>query len=189
MSPAEFDPIAERAFVRAVLDREAAAMDLFARRVRCIPRFLQSLANRFGVRMDSDETADVAQDVAITALQSLDRFEARASLEVWVYRICDLKLRNWVRARRRQGSLVELDSEFESTGQAPAREAALREAARQTLDQARGIEADILRMRHFENMSFTEVAKRLGKPKGTVKSLYYRGLQRVRERWREEHED
>ena len=47
------------------------------------------------------------------------------------------------------------------------------------LERLGGIEADILRLKHFEGLTFAEIARRMGSPENTVKARYYRGLARL----------
>ena len=41
--------------------------------------------------------------------------------------------------------------------------------------------SDIIRMRHFDELEFEDIARRANQPVNTIKARYYRGLARLRE--------
>jgi NAD(P)-dependent dehydrogenase (short-subunit alcohol dehydrogenase family) len=43
-------------------------------------------------------------------------------------------------------------------------------------------EADVIRMKHFEDLTFEEIGTRLGNSINTVKTRYYRGISRLLDR-------
>lgn len=182
MTETEVDLEQQRTLVTSVLAGDPQAVDEFSVRMRCIPKFVRILARRVGLALQANEVEEIAQDSAVAVFESLERFESKAILEAWVFRICDFTMRNWARARRRRARFVALEGDFETTQARPDEELCAREAADDYLREIGGVEADVLRLKHCENMSFPEIARRLNRPLGTMKSYYYRGLERLRAR-------
>ena len=97
-----------------------------------------------------------------------------------MFRICCLQFRDAVRARqRRHARNTELGSEPPDL--APASTAAddLAEAE-SMLIRLGGVEAQIIRLKHLESLTFDELGARMGLSANTAKTHYYRGLSRLR---------
>jgi RNA polymerase sigma-70 factor (ECF subfamily) len=188
-----FDQRAEVAFVQAVLAGQEQAVVKFEERMRCVPRILGALNARRGHPLGEHELADLVQDTIVVVLRKLDEFAAHAPLEGWMYRLCFLEFLNAVRRRgralRRTSELVE---EPEAAGVDDLGEHVYDDVYR-ALELLGGHEADTIRLKHFDGLTFREIGDRVGVPANTAKTRYYRGLARLGEllrtyRRREEHE-
>jgi RNA polymerase sigma factor (sigma-70 family) len=171
----------DRALVRAVLACEEAAIQQLIERLRCVPWILGAKNARLGRPLGEHDLADLAQDVVVIVLRKLSQFGCHAPLESWVCRVCALELVNAVRKRRRLPQAVDFD-EAPVPDESVAREwdrLLQREALEAGLDRVGGVEADALRMKHFEDLTFEEMGERLGLPASTMKTRYYRGLDRL----------
>lgn len=167
------------ALARAVGANDPAALERFVQRMGCVPRMLHRQNERLGAPMDGGDVEDLVQDVLIVIWRKLDRFEGRSTLETWVYRVCRLELMNGVRRKRRRPTLMEDVGE------------SMPDAAPEPVDDAeaalRGLEAlgppasDVIRWKHFDALTFDQIAVRLGVSSNTAKTWYYRGLCRLRE--------
>lgn len=174
-------PAGDLEFVRRVRDGERAAVDRFVLRMRCVPRMLARQNARLGAPLDDGAVEDLVQDVLVVIWRKLDDFEARATLETWAYRICRLELWNAVRRARRNPQPLG-DSEGVCGGTAdPDRRGGDAEAALRGLERLGPPAADVIRLKHFEQLTFEEIAVRLGMPANSAKTLYYRGLARLRD--------
>jgi len=147
---------------------------------------------------DEEQARDVVQAAFLKAYRSLDRFEGRSSFYTWFYRVV---MNLCIDAKRRQppGRMVEWDEGHAleapvGTGLDavdPARQLASgpaddleRAELRETLQRA--IEAlpddarQTLILREVDGLSYSEIAKLLGIPKGTVMSRLHHARRRVR---------
>jgi RNA polymerase sigma-70 factor (ECF subfamily) len=154
----------------------------------------QGRAHRLALRVLRDEEAarDAVQDAFVKAYSALGRFEGRSSFFTWFYRLVmnqclDAKRRN--KSAREQayeeGGGIELEPEasfnpvpeVDGVSFAPAATlmrkellAHLAAAVEQLPEAAR----ETLLLREVEGLSYAEIAKALGIPKGTVMSrLHY----------------
>lgn len=128
---------------------------------------------------NADDALELAQDVFVRALDRLDRFDGRSRIGTWIYQIAVNEGRQFLRRRKHQQILM---AEIEAPDDADARTAAdnrLDVAA--ALDQMPEEERTLLVLRHFEELSYEEIAATVQKPAGTIAS----GLNRARRMLRE----
>ncbi|MEZ5965321.1 MAG: sigma-70 family RNA polymerase sigma factor [Planctomycetota bacterium] len=135
-------------------------------------RHLVSAHNRvLGRPLHADELDDVAQDVHLHLLRACPAQDADA----WVARLCCFRVRDAVRkkARRRERSGQLDEARFLSR----ARDVA---GAAGALDRLPGREGEAIRAKLVDGLTFAEIAARLGVLPNTAKTVYYRGLRRLR---------
>jgi RNA polymerase sigma-70 factor (ECF subfamily) len=177
------DPLPARdlALVRAVLAGDPREVAQLGERLRCIARILRVLTLKHGRALLDDELADVAQDVLVIAWRKLPGYRGEVPLEGWVYGICGLELMNALRKKRR------LRSEAEGAVRAgavrvdrPEPEPWAYEDLHAGLERLSAECARVIRMKHFEERTFEEIAAALGASPNTIKSRYYRGMLELR---------
>jgi RNA polymerase sigma-70 factor (ECF subfamily) len=181
MNPAQDDPARDLALVRDALAHAAVAVRALAERLQCVPRIMAAQNARLGRPLSEHDLADVAQDTMLVLLRKLHEFTGQAALEAWVFRICCLELMNAVRRRRRQMPNIDLEIEPRSDDAATREWHRLvaREALDTAIDRIGGVEAEALRLKHYEGLTFEELAARAGISVTGIKARYYRGLARL----------
>ena len=174
---------ADRALAHAAASGDRDAREEVIRRLSCIPRMLAAINRRSGSALREQELQDVAQDTLALVWRKLANYAGLATLETWSFRFCALELRNAARRMRRS----------EPAGE-PSREAApnVREAAPfepldfeslyAALDRIPTAEASVVRLKHFEQLTFEAIGARLAISPNTAKTTYYRAIDRLRER-------
>ena len=193
LNPAPFAPACERQpcretawsdnsdveLVRGVLAKDSVAIEVFVQRMQCIRRFLRSANSRRGRPLDDDALRDVEQDVLASVWRKLTHYTGDAELTTWVYRFCDLQLRNAMRraAPRRALSLDDNIIDTREKGVEDSDDMLLVNAALESLEP---LDARILHLKLFEMMTFDAVARRLARSPNTIKTRYYRALHRLR---------
>jgi RNA polymerase sigma-70 factor (ECF subfamily) len=149
------------------------------------------------VLRDEETARDAVQEALLKAYASLDRFEGRSSFYTWLYRLVmnqclDLKRRD--RSNRQvdwdDGDPVEAAGALQPPPEvagvrfAPAAEVMrkeLRELVSEAIEQLPGDARQTLLMREVDGLSYAEIAKAQGIPKGTVMSRLHYARRRVRE--------
>ena len=149
---------------------------------------------------DPTDAADTTQEVFIKVFRGIKRFNGRASLKTWIYRIAIHEASNqrrwWFRHKRReysiesptdpqaqesirlQDTLVDAhDSPFDQVAHAEVR--AVVEAE---LKQVQEPYRTTLVLRDIEGLSYEEIADVLQVSLGTVKSRLIRGREALRKR-------
>lgn len=152
-------------------------------RLRCVPRILAALNAKRGRPLDEHDLADVVQDTLLVVWRKLDLYDGRVGLEGYVFRICTYELMNGIRRRRRQLPALDLAECLE--GDAAAADGwerwIEREAIDRAIDRVGGVEAETMRLKHWEGLTFEEMAVRMGTSTASAKDRYYRGLIRLTE--------
>ncbi len=160
-------------------------MACLVRRLACLPRILEALSARLGRPLDEQELEDLGQETLVLAWRKLATFTGEARLETWSYGLARLELMNAIRRKRRRPDFQAESADHEPADVEPAaapghdREFLLAAVAR--LDPGEG---ETVRLKHFEDLTFEEIAARLGITSSTAKTRYYRGLARLHERLR-----
>jgi len=150
------------------------------------------------VMRDEEQAKDVLQDAFLKAYRSLDRFEGRSSFYTWFYRVV---MNLCIDAKRRQpaGRTVEWDETHAletpvGTGLDavdPARKRAegpagdleraeLRETLQRAIEKLPDDARQTLVLREVDGLTYSEIAKLLGIPKGTVMSRLHHARRRLR---------
>jgi RNA polymerase sigma-70 factor (ECF subfamily) len=156
---------------------------------------------QIGRRLQSKvDAADLVQETFLEAHRHFAQFRGTTEGELvsWLRHILAANLANLVRhycTRRRDIRLERelaaeldqssrlLDEGFVAQGSTPSQRAAHREQAVLLADALRQLPDDyreVLILRHLEELSFPELARRLGRSVGSVQKLWVRGLADLR---------
>jgi RNA polymerase sigma-70 factor, ECF subfamily len=172
----------DHALAQAALRGEPAAVAWLETRLLAVPRLLRRSTSRFGPIAQHD-VEDLAQQVVSIALRRLPDYHGLAPFEAWVHRIAVHTLFGWRRRQRRHGSAgFEVDPI--DPGLDPTTWFADQERWRDVqaaIGRIGGVEAEVLRQVHFEGLDFATISRRTGIAMATLRTRYYRGLQRLRE--------
>ena len=172
----------DRRLVQGVLAGDRAAIDELLRRLRCVPVILTVRNQKLGRPLDSASLQDLAQDTLIAIWTRLEAYEGSAPLEGWVYRFCVHKHWNEVRNRGRRVRIEVVESPLLSEACAPVEEPqADEELLHLALDALESSGARIVRLKHFDDLTFEEIGQRLSISPNTAKTQYYRALKALRE--------
>jgi RNA polymerase sigma-70 factor (ECF subfamily) len=132
----------------------------------------------------TQEAEDVLQDSYVKAWNAIeqDRFEGRAQLETWLYRIVTNTAIDALRSQRRRGRTgASLSADTPAAGQAADTGAALRELATWLGDLPEDQHAAIV-LKELEGMTSTEIATVLGCSEGAVEQKLVRARATLRGR-------
>lgn len=180
----EADRGADLALVRRVLTGDEVAFAALRQRLARLPAMLRHQDARLGRPLNETELEDVLRDTVAALWAKLATFEGRASLETWMYRFAALELLKAVQRKCRAPQILEDPwsapdpAGDESGAQEPAFDRAELEDGLAALTSGA---AEVIRLRHFDELGFEQIAARVGLPLNTVKARYYRGLARLKE--------
>ncbi len=177
-------PHHDRQLVRASLNGDEDAIGQMADRLECVPRIVGSINRRFGAPFSIPELDDVSQDVMVLVWKRRSSFEGRAKLETWIYRICYLEFLNEVRRLRRRSRFA---GEALPTADLEAPPEPMNPQDLDVLDaflqELGGTDEEVIRLKHYDGLTFKEIAEKSGNPSSSVKSRYYRGIAWLRFRF------
>lgn len=169
--------------VKRALTGQPGAQEALARRLDCVARFLSARNHRLGSPFGREELEDLAQDTMIGVWRTLPRFEGRAKLETWVWRVCWFHFANALRESRPDAVARATDLE----GDDPALTAvddqdhglSLGDLDRM-LEQLPARESEVVRRRILLDQSVAAIADDLDVAGSTVKTHYQRALAKLR---------
>jgi RNA polymerase sigma-70 factor (ECF subfamily) len=130
----------------------------------------------------SDDAAqELTQEAFLEALQSVSRYEGRASLSTWMHRVAYYRYTHWLREQRRDirwhAPLESAEEYADPAGQANWESLCLRQALAQLSEEHR----DTFVLHYVQALSVPEVAEVLGIPPGTVQSRLFHARRRLRD--------
>ena len=144
----------------------------------------------FRVLGDSAAAEDAVQDAFLRAWRALDRFDERAELSTWLYRIAINAAIDHRRERKRREPLsAALPEDFNgqmtarSTSADPHRQAFWREMvdhAQEAISELPEAERTAILLRHFEGRSIAEIARVLGGGENGAKQAIFRAVHKLR---------
>ncbi|OGL72780.1 hypothetical protein A3F28_01910 [Candidatus Uhrbacteria bacterium RIFCSPHIGHO2_12_FULL_57_11] len=137
----------------------------------------------FRVAGNRHQAEDLTSEIFIKALEHFDSYDERRSKSSWIFTIARNHLANYYRSAGR----VVTDEDFESLPVA-ADDLEERFAAGEEEEMLiRGIgklrpkEAELVRMKYLDELSYEEMAGVLGRDKGALKVATFRAMQQLRE--------
>jgi RNA polymerase sigma-70 factor (ECF subfamily) len=158
----------------------AAFEGLVRRWQQPVARFLFHIIGR------EEPLPDLCQEVFLRVYEHRSRYRETGSFSAWLYRIALNVARDSMRRQRREPrGLGELDLADEDSSPAMSCERVERgRIVAQTIAELSEPLRVVLVLRHYEEMSFEQIARLLGEPASTIKSRFSVALQRLRERLR-----
>jgi len=172
---------------RDSLAGDGGARQQFATRLRCVPKMLTVICSRLSYPLAKEDLEDLVQDTLVSIWRRLDSYRGMASLETWAYRFCRFEMANRLRSRGRRPRHVTVEG-YDAPSD-PTTDLLEFEHVHQALDRIEERDAQIIRLKHFEDRSFDDIGHRLSISPNTAKSRYYRGLERLRQMLLSEHRE
>jgi RNA polymerase sigma-70 factor (ECF subfamily) len=154
----------------------------------------------FGITRNHSDAEEVVQDTFLSLFRKIDRFEGRAALGTWLYRIATNAALGKQRGKRataevhledllptfhadghRQGDTASLLADWSSTPESQLLSGEAREILDEALGTLPGHYRAVLVLRDVEELSNEEVAAALGETVVSVKSRIHRARMALRE--------
>ena len=176
MTPDELD---DRELLRRLKSGSRAAFELLLD--RCERRVYNLALRMLG---DPSDAEDATQDIFVEVHRSLPRFRGDSRLDTWVHRIAV----NVCLQRRRKHHVTTVELVEQDLGAAcdgdPFREAArgeLRDVVACAVRRLPEGQQEVVLLHGMQGLSYSEVARALGCPVGTVKSRLSSAFKKLRE--------
>jgi RNA polymerase sigma-70 factor (ECF subfamily) len=171
-------PQAPDAIIERCLNGDQAAWEAIVRQYR---RKVFNLAYKFVGRHDQAE--DLTQDVFLKLYKSLDTFDRRANFQTWLISVSRNLCIDHYRSVRKERELTNRDVDpadltrpaTERNVQAVLEQRDGAQLLRLALDRLPPALRTAVLLRDIQELSYHEIAERLGLPEGTVKSRINRG--------------
>jgi RNA polymerase sigma-70 factor (ECF subfamily) len=176
------DPAIETASIDQLIERclqgDQAAWEVIVRQHR---RKVFNVAYKFVGK--HDEAEDLTQDIFLKLFKSLDTFDRRANFQTWLISVSRNLCIDHYRSVRKERETIDRDVDAGALSPASADTgpyAALEHSdrrllLRRALDELAPTLRSAVMLRDIHELSYQEIADRLGLPEGTVKSRINRG--------------
>ncbi len=170
--------ITDAALVRRWQQGEAAAFETLVRRWEGpVARFVARLVGR------PEQVADLCQEVFLRVFLAGPRYREKAAFSTWIYRIALNVARDAGRRQRHEPARLH-DHEPESPAVSAEALYEQRELATAVDDALQTLPEplrEVIVLRHYEAVSFEDMARLLGTPASTLKSRFTAALSRLRQ--------
>ncbi len=181
--PAHSPHAEDLALVSRALAGDARASEEVAERLLCVPTILRERHWRLGAPLQPDELEDAQQDTLVALWTKLAEYRGLASLEAWCFRFAVNELLRAIERKRRRAwrTLASPEEALEGVPTPEADELALDHAVlTAALERLPPAAADVIRARHFGDLTFEALSRTSREPISTLKARYYRGLSELR---------
>jgi RNA polymerase sigma-70 factor (ECF subfamily) len=188
--PARKDALSEGEMIERILDGESVYVQDLIKPYEIRAR---AIARRF-LKHDQSRIEDVLQEAVMKAFTNLEKLRNKASFGSWFLTIVrNLSIDAVKRESCYIGNIIsdtewDLNSWIANTPDESSEPIEttnfvdLLNRMKDELTQLDKTYGDPIRMRYFEDRSYDEIAHRLGKPLGTIKSLIHRGKEILKDR-------
>lgn len=141
--------------------------------------------------LDADLSLDVTQEIFISVLQSIHRFDdKRASFRTWLYRVATNRLVDYYRSknykyRQLAESLEDQDVEDQNDFVLSLEYKEDVEKITLLINQLETVSQEIIRLKLFGDYTLQEIAEMVQAPLSTVKTKYYKALKAIKKEMEE----
>jgi RNA polymerase sigma-70 factor (ECF subfamily) len=134
---------------------------------------------------DKDDALDLVQETFLRLFQKIDSYEEGRSFEAWLLQVArNLCIDRYRKERSRRVLEAPLPVDDLPVAAAGAEEAVhasdLRDILSRCVEKLSERQRQIFILRHYSQLKNEEIARSLGLSLGTVKSLHFKALQRLR---------
>ena len=139
---------------------------------------------QFSSPFQRGELADLVQDCLAAIWSKLSTYSGRAQLETWVYRFCFLQFMKKLRMEQRFPKLID-DSQVvgdELFATPPVANSERYEHIYLGLESLDEAQLELIHLKHFDGLSFRDIADAKGIAPSTIKTRYYEAIFKLRGR-------
>lgn len=145
----------------------------------------------FALRLtnNASEAQDIAQEVFLKVHEARDTYEPSGKFSTWIFTIahnlCISRLRKkkwlsfWPRNKDDPDELVEMQSPDPSPQEIAAKDD-FSGTLKECIQSLPFLQREALVLREFQNLDYSQIARILKKPQGTVKTLIHRARQSLK---------
>jgi RNA polymerase sigma-70 factor, ECF subfamily len=128
---------------------------------------------------DEDDAEDIVQDALISGYRSITKFRAESGVYTWLYRIVVNRAKDMLTKRKKnpEKPISEQEQQFMDDREGYEKKLELSEESSYLIDKINLLDENyrqVIELRYFEEMSYSEIADVLGCNQGTVKSRLFK---------------
>ncbi|MBX3178534.1 MAG: sigma-70 family RNA polymerase sigma factor [Candidatus Hydrogenedentes bacterium] len=158
----------------------------FGQLVRLYQR--RAYAAAYSLVGNRDDALELSQDAFVKAFKAMKRFDLSMPFYPWLHRIIRNTSLNYLKKKKRRGEssldhMMESGFDAHDPGHSPADSATrgeLLDRIKDAMEELSPEQQEILRLRHFMELSYGEIATALNIPQGTVMSRLHGARKKLR---------
>ncbi|MFA6599042.1 MAG: RNA polymerase sigma factor [Ignavibacteriaceae bacterium] len=174
--------------VRRFLDGDEASFNKLVRKYQT--KIYWHARRMTGNHLDADE---IVQEVLLVLYDKLKSFSFQSSLFTWIYRITITRSLNYIK-KQKVRRFISFDSQ-ENSGLSTDEDLVKNLEDKEKLKKLNGVlqklpekQREIFVLRHFDELSYEEIAQITGKSVGGLKANYFHAFEKVNKLMGSEHE-
>ena len=174
--------------VRRFLDGDEASFNKLVRKYQT--KIYWHARRMTGNHLDADE---IVQEVLLVLYDKLKSFSFQSSLFTWIYRITITRSLNYIK-KQKVRRFISFDSQ-ENSGLSTDEDLVKNIEDKEKLKKLNGVlqklpdkQREIFVLRHFDELSYEEIAQITGKSVGGLKANYFHAFEKVNKLMGSEHE-
>jgi len=176
----------DQQLVADYLDGEEKALDeLISRYLKAVYNFIYRITNSF------EEAEDIAQETFLKTWKNLKKYNQEENFKTWLFTITRNTTIDWLRKKKdiKLSDFEDYEGENVLTNTLADKnplpnELAIKSEQKRKLDKVLSkmpvIYREVLLLHYYEDLTFDEIGKILGKPLNTVKSQHHRALSAIK---------
>jgi len=135
---------------------------------------------------DVETARDIAQDVFLKAYNGLRHFKGQSSFNTWLYRIALNSCIDHTRASKFKNMLSIFDANLPASNWGNPEVDLRKERIEQEIDSAvlslPPQQRRIFVLRHYQDLSYNEIAQMTGKSEGALKANYFQAVRKLQKK-------
>lgn len=131
---------------------------------------------------NTDDAADVLQNCFIKAYRAIDKFEKKAQLYTWLYRIATNESFTFLRKKKKNNTigLEEMPGvTSQMTSDKNVESDKIEHLLQKAIDSLPQKQKMVFMMRYYDELPYEEMAKKLETSKGSLKASYHHAVKKV----------
>lgn len=150
-------------------------------------RFLEELVKEYGARLYSqiyritrnhEDTDDMLQNVFLKVWINIERFRGDAHISTWLYRIAYNETLGWLRRQKLRKALTTEWLRW-LAAETPVNYEEGEALFQKALDSLPPRQKMVFHYRHFDQLSYQEIAAITGLTEGALKASYHHAVQKI----------
>jgi len=129
-----------------------------------------------------EDTDDVLQNTFIKAFRSIDGFEGRSSIYVWLHRIAINEAISHKNKNTKLGRIIPIDQSIEhSTSYATEDSDTIIKKIENAIDKLPEKQKAVFLLRYYEEMPYEQMSEKLNTSIGALKASYHHAVKKIEE--------
>ena len=166
-------------YLKLALEGNSKSFDILSKAIHDIAFNYFEIKQKLGKLKNIEDAEDLANNVYLTFAEQYQKIQ---NIEHWLRRVLFLTFVSWYKKQKKYQHF-ELDEAYNLSSENGNSETFLdSEKAVAVLNTLSDKKRDIIKMRFWEELQFSEIAEKLGKNEAAIKKMLYRTLEEIKKK-------